>query len=180
MLYASNEYRRATEILQNVTNEGGTITLICSATGVPKPTVQWRRENLKDIVLRTETRERQVSNVEGGKDEATDVVKTVEGEKLVLGNVHRTDMGGYLCIASNGIPPSVSKRFDVHKKKANALNQFKMKEDTKRLCKDRKCKDTLILTLERNLMEIIADYCHCDYIIHSVITASYADFKNEY
>lgn len=23
-------------------------------------------------------------------------------------------MGGYLCIASNGIPPSVSKRFDVH------------------------------------------------------------------
>ncbi|KAI9578567.1 hypothetical protein GQX74_009141 [Glossina fuscipes] len=43
------------------------------------------------------------------------MVKTVEGEKLVLGNVHRTDMGGYLCIASNGIPPSVSKRFDVHK-----------------------------------------------------------------
>ncbi|KAL9929609.1 dpr-interacting protein lambda isoform 1-T5 [Glossina fuscipes fuscipes] len=86
---------------ENVTNEGGIITLICSATGVPKPTVQWRRENLKDIVLRIESRERQV-------------VKTVEGEKLVLGNVHRTDMGGYLCIASNGIPPSVSKRFDVH------------------------------------------------------------------
>ena len=41
-------------------------------------------------------------------------MKSVEGEKLVLGNVHRTDMGGYLCIASNGVPPSVSKRFDVH------------------------------------------------------------------
>lgn len=42
------------------------------------------------------------------------MVKTVEGERLVLTNVHRTDMGGYLCIASNGVPPSVSKRFDVH------------------------------------------------------------------
>lgn len=41
------------------------------------------------------------------------VVKGVEGERLVLLNVQRTDMGGYLCIASNGVPPSVSKRFDV-------------------------------------------------------------------
>ncbi|XP_061401367.1 lachesin, partial [Musca vetustissima] len=86
---------------ENLTNEGGTITLVCSATGVPMPTVQWRREGGKDIILRTESREKQV-------------VKTVEGERLVLGNVHRTDMGGYLCIASNGVPPSVSKRFDVH------------------------------------------------------------------
>ncbi|XP_075150636.1 dpr-interacting protein lambda [Haematobia irritans] len=86
---------------ENLTNEGGTITLVCSATGVPMPTVQWRREGGKEIILRTESREKQV-------------VKTVEGERLVLGNVHRTDMGGYLCIASNGVPPSVSKRFDVH------------------------------------------------------------------
>ncbi|XP_049302808.1 lachesin [Bactrocera dorsalis] len=86
---------------EGICNEGGTIVLICSATGVPEPTVQWRREGAKDIVLRTETREKQV-------------VKTVEGERLVLTNVHRTDMGGYLCIASNGVPPSVSKRFDVH------------------------------------------------------------------
>ncbi|XP_036322337.1 lachesin [Rhagoletis pomonella] len=86
---------------EGISNEGGTIVLICSATGVPEPTVQWRREGAKDIVLRTETREKQV-------------VKSVEGEKLVLTNVHRTDMGGYLCIASNGVPPSVSKRFDVH------------------------------------------------------------------
>uniref|UniRef100_A0A1I8NN68 Ig-like domain-containing protein n=1 Tax=Stomoxys calcitrans TaxID=35570 RepID=A0A1I8NN68_STOCA len=86
---------------ENLTNEGGTITLVCTATGVPMPTVQWRREGGKEIILRTESREKQV-------------VKTVEGERLVLGNVHRTDMGGYLCIASNGVPPSVSKRFDVH------------------------------------------------------------------
>lgn len=40
-------------------------------------------------------------------------MKVIEGEKLSLSGVQRTDMGGYLCIASNGIPPSVSKRYDV-------------------------------------------------------------------
>ncbi|XP_050084709.1 protein amalgam-like [Anopheles aquasalis] len=83
-----------------VANEAGNVQLVCQATGVPEPTVQWRRENGKDIVVRTEGREKQV-------------VKFVEGERLVLNQVQRTDMGGYLCIASNGVPPSVSKRFDV-------------------------------------------------------------------
>lgn len=41
------------------------------------------------------------------------VMKVIEGEKLSLSGVQRADMGGYLCIASNGIPPSVSKRYDV-------------------------------------------------------------------
>lgn len=41
------------------------------------------------------------------------VTKFVEGEKLSLTGVLRSDMGGYLCIASNGIPPSVSKRYQV-------------------------------------------------------------------
>lgn len=40
-------------------------------------------------------------------------MKVIEGEKLALSGVQRSDMGGYLCIASNGIPPSVSKRYDV-------------------------------------------------------------------
>lgn len=47
---------------ENLTNEGGTITLICSATGVPMPTVQWRREGGKEIILRTESREKQGTN----------------------------------------------------------------------------------------------------------------------
>jgi hypothetical protein len=42
------------------------------------------------------------------------VVKLIDGQRLILNGVQRTDMGGYLCIASNGIPPSVSKRYDVH------------------------------------------------------------------
>lgn len=44
---------------EGMCNEGGTIMLICSAIGVPEPTVQWRREGAKDIVLRTESREKQ-------------------------------------------------------------------------------------------------------------------------
>ncbi|KAG8303329.1 hypothetical protein J6590_013599 [Homalodisca vitripennis] len=41
------------------------------------------------------------------------VVRQYDGETLLLTNVQRSDMGAYLCIASNGVPPSVSKRFIV-------------------------------------------------------------------
>ncbi|XP_058450165.1 protein amalgam [Malaya genurostris] len=85
---------------EGIANEGGNILLVCQAVGVPLPNVQWRREGGKDIVVRSDAREKQV-------------VKLVEGERLVLNQVQRTDMGGYLCIASNGVPPSVSKRYDV-------------------------------------------------------------------
>lgn len=44
---------------EGVSNEGGTIQLACSATGVPEPTVQWRREGGKDIVLRSDGKEKQ-------------------------------------------------------------------------------------------------------------------------
>lgn len=37
-----------------------------------------------------------------------------EGEVLRLPRVSRTDMGAYLCIASNGVPPTVSMRFVVN------------------------------------------------------------------
>ena len=41
------------------------------------------------------------------------VVRQYDNETLLLTNVQRSDMGAYLCIASNGIPPTVSKRFIV-------------------------------------------------------------------
>lgn len=34
--------------------EGGTIRLSCHATGVPEPTVSWRREDSRSFVLRHE------------------------------------------------------------------------------------------------------------------------------
>lgn len=39
---------------------------------------------------------------------------TAEGETLTLSKVTRSEMGAYLCIASNGVPPSVSKRMMLH------------------------------------------------------------------
>lgn len=41
------------------------------------------------------------------------VLRFYDGDTLVLSNIQRPDMGAYLCIASNGVPPSVSKRFIV-------------------------------------------------------------------
>lgn len=37
----------------------------------------------------------------------------VEGEMLWLSKVTRSEMGAYLCIASNAVPPSVSKRIKL-------------------------------------------------------------------
>lgn len=39
---------------------------------------------------------------------------SAEGETLTLSKVTRGEMGVYLCIASNGVPPSVSKRMMLH------------------------------------------------------------------
>jgi hypothetical protein len=41
-------------------------------------------------------------------------VSSYEGEMLSLVKVTRSEMGAYLCIAANGVPPSVSKRMMVH------------------------------------------------------------------
>ncbi|XP_073987964.1 lachesin-like isoform X2 [Rhodnius prolixus] len=84
----------------HVTTEGGTIRLRCRAVGKPEPKVTWKREDSKSIVIRQE-------------DGKKLVLPTVEGEELMLSNVQRTDMGYYVCIATNGIPPSVSKRISV-------------------------------------------------------------------
>ncbi|XP_042209443.1 protein CEPU-1-like, partial [Homarus americanus] len=40
-------------------------------------------------------------------------VKVLEGQTLTIGKVSRLDMGAYLCVASNGIQPSVSKRIQL-------------------------------------------------------------------
>lgn len=37
-------------------------------------------------------------------------VPTLEGPSITIQRVNRLQMGAYLCIASNGVPPSVSKR----------------------------------------------------------------------
>ncbi|KAI5644545.1 immunoglobulin domain-containing protein [Phthorimaea operculella] len=81
--------------------EGGTVELHCSATGVPEPTISWRRTTGRNIVFR---------------DDSGKVLKVVEsyaGPVLTLKGLQRADMGTYLCIAANGIPPSMSRRYDI-------------------------------------------------------------------
>ncbi|KAJ8673794.1 hypothetical protein QAD02_005056 [Eretmocerus hayati] len=82
-----------------VAHEGGNIRLRCDATGLPEPNVTWKREDGRSIVLREAGQKKNVDKYD---------VKTLE-----LNGVLRQEMGTYLCIASNGIPPTISKRYSV-------------------------------------------------------------------
>ncbi|XP_065335418.1 lachesin-like isoform X2 [Cloeon dipterum] len=81
--------------------EGGSAKLVCKAKGYPKPRITWKREDGGDIILR-------------GLQSARSKVQSYENEVLSLVKVTRSEMGAYLCIAANGVPPSVSKRMMVH------------------------------------------------------------------
>jgi len=70
--------------------EGSNSSLRCTAAGHPTPLITWRREDGRPIYNHA---------------------LTVEGAVLHLSKIPRQSMGAYLCIASNGVPPSVSKRF---------------------------------------------------------------------
>ncbi|XP_052837690.1 opioid-binding protein/cell adhesion molecule homolog [Drosophila gunungcola] len=78
-----------------VRSSGQNVTLTCSATGVPQPTITWRREGSAPLLL----------SADGDRK-----MYSVEGQNLTLWQVQRDHMGAYLCIASNGVPPTVSKR----------------------------------------------------------------------
>ncbi|XP_077555319.1 lachesin-like isoform X2 [Haemaphysalis longicornis] len=78
-------------------DEGSRVSLHCRATGYPPATILWRREDGREINL---------ERYSGRKNS----VMSVEGEFLNISQVNREDMGAYLCIAKNGVPPSVSQR----------------------------------------------------------------------
>ncbi|CAN8016748.1 unnamed protein product [Ixodes persulcatus] len=73
--------------------EGKNFQLTCSATGQPRPVVTWRRTD-GAAIYGTRWHE-----------------SYVEDRVLNLTRVSREEMGGYVCIASNGIPPTA--RMDV-------------------------------------------------------------------
>ncbi|XP_014103676.3 lachesin [Bactrocera oleae] len=81
--------------------EGSSVKLTCRARGYPEPIVTWRREDGNEIVLK--------DNI-GTKT----MVSSFRGEVLKLTKISRNEMGSYLCIASNGVPPSVSKRISLN------------------------------------------------------------------
>ncbi|CAB3360898.1 Hypothetical predicted protein [Cloeon dipterum] len=75
-----------------VVRENSNVSMACKAEGYPEPYIMWRREDGEDI------------NYNGNE------VSVVDGELLYITRVSRLHMGAYLCIASNGVPPSISKR----------------------------------------------------------------------
>uniref|UniRef100_A0A8D9B1R7 Lachesin n=1 Tax=Cacopsylla melanoneura TaxID=428564 RepID=A0A8D9B1R7_9HEMI len=79
-----------------IIRENTNVTLECAVRGSPTPVVSWRREDSVDIVL-------------GNTKRAV----VYEGTSLTFQRVSRKQAGAYLCIASNGVPPSVSKRISL-------------------------------------------------------------------
>nr|XP_033205060.1 neurotrimin-like [Bombus vancouverensis nearcticus] len=84
------DYMTSTDM---IVREGSNVTLRCAAKGSPTPNITWRREDGETILL-------------GNGEE----VRIVGGFIFNITKINRLQMGAYLCIASNGIPPTVSKR----------------------------------------------------------------------
>ncbi|XP_037958472.1 neurotrimin [Teleopsis dalmanni] len=84
------DYPTSTDMVER---EGSNVTLKCAATGSPTPTITWRREGGEPIPM----------------PNGSEVI-SYNGSYLTISKVNRLNMGAYLCIASNGIPPTVSKR----------------------------------------------------------------------
>lgn len=79
-----------------IVREGSNVTLRCRATGSPEPTVKWKRDDNAKININKSL-----------------VVNEWDGDTLEISRISRLDMGAYLCIAANGVPPTVSKRIKV-------------------------------------------------------------------
>ncbi|KAK0076365.1 hypothetical protein PV325_005504, partial [Microctonus aethiopoides] len=79
-----------------IVRENANVTLTCKATGSPTPSIRWKRDDNEKIVINK-----------------TFEVMEWEGDTLEMVRISRLGMGAYLCIASNGVPPAVSKQIKV-------------------------------------------------------------------
>lgn len=81
--------------------ENQNVTLRCKARGHPEPKLTWRREDNKAI---------EYGNWQSNKELGFEYPNSIDGETITINKVSRLHMGPYLCIAQNGVPPSVSRR----------------------------------------------------------------------
>lgn len=91
------------------------VTLKCSARGVPQPEVVWRRQDNRPLnIPDTQLRQYSEHNKNRYHVERKGEMSVWRNESLSLLRVTNADMGTYLCIARNGVPPSVSKQIQVN------------------------------------------------------------------
>lgn len=93
--------------------DGANVTLKCKATGSPEPSIRWKRDDNSKIKFNGTYGESSVFLTNINILNVFFTVSDVEGEVLEMHKVGRLEMGAYLCIASNGIPPSLSKRIKL-------------------------------------------------------------------
>ncbi|KRZ63261.1 Lachesin [Trichinella nativa] len=77
-----------------IVKEGSNVSFACAADGNPRPDLSWRKRNGPVI---------QTNEPEG-----------FGGMNFTIFNVHRSHMGEYICLASNGIPPDESWTLKLH------------------------------------------------------------------
>ncbi|KRZ05010.1 Protein amalgam [Trichinella zimbabwensis] len=82
-----------------IVKEGSNVSLACAADGNPKPDLSWRKKNGPVI---------QTNEPEGFGE------SVIYKENFTIFNVHRSHMGEYICLASNGIPPDESWTLKLH------------------------------------------------------------------
>lgn len=106
-----------------IVREGANVTLTCRANGSPKPTIKWKRDDNSKISISKghsgDTSNLFMIEIAFRFTFCVDFIYRLfsvsewEGEVLEMARISRLDMGAYLCIASNGVPPTVSKRVKV-------------------------------------------------------------------
>jgi len=94
--------------------ENSPLKLVCKARGNPPPKITWKREDGRDLNINNRD---EFKGAASGRNRSqphqAGPTLSYEGEVLRITQVSKKHMGVYFCIASNGVPPSVSKRVAV-------------------------------------------------------------------